>query len=125
MIIDNITQNSIYNEITFLQPGEHIVYVLIKNLLDEGISDLSHAFKNVTKMISISFTENFETKNINYMNYFFINCTSLISIDLSHINTENVFEVEHMFRNCTSLTTINFSNFNTENIKSMSHMFYN
>ena len=55
--------------------------------------------------------------NINYM---FFECNKLLSIDLSNFNTNNVDNMEYIFYNC-SLTSLNL-NFNI-NITNMSCMY--
>ena len=59
--------------------------------------------------------------NINYM---FSDCSSLISIDLSHFNSSNVTNMRSLFYNCSSLKIINFTNFDTYNVINMRGLFY-
>ena len=47
--------------------------------------------------------------NINYM---FMDCNKLLSIDLSNFNTNNITNMSSMFSGCSSLTSLNLSNFN-------------
>ena len=58
-------------------------------------------------------------------NYLFYDCSSLISIDLSHFNSDNITDMNSMFSNCISLTSLNLSNFNTDKVIDMSYMFSN
>ena len=74
-------------------------------------------------MISISFTEKFDNKNVEDMSYFLAFCDSVESIDLSKINTMNLLYVEGMFLGCVSLTSINFWNFTTRKITTMRYIF--
>ena len=64
MIIDNITLDFPTNDITFSLPGKHTVYALTRNFVYE---DLSRMFEEIHSLISISFTEIFDTKNISYL----------------------------------------------------------
>ena len=122
MIIDNITLNTTCNYYKFSHPGEHIVYILLYSL--SGVTNkIDNLFSGITQMISISFTEKFDTKNIINMNSFFEECSSLVSIDLSKLNTMNLLYTERMFFNCINLISINFGNFNSEKIISMKSMF--
>ena len=53
----------------------------------------------------------------------FSECSSLISLNLSHFNTNNVQNMRSMFNQCSSLTSLNLSNFNTNNVKDMNSIF--
>ena len=57
-------------------------------------------------------------------NYLFYDCSSLISIDLSHFNTDNITDMNSMFDNCTILSVINLLNLHTNNAITMYSMFY-
>ncbi len=59
--------------------------------------------------------------NINYM---FSDCSSLISIDLSHFNSSNVTNMRSLFLKCSSLKNVNFTNFDTYNVINMRGLFY-
>ena len=56
-------------------------------------------------------------------NFMFFECSSLISLDLSHFNSTKVKKTEFMFAECLSLTNLNLSNFNTKNVTHMTAMF--
>ena len=57
------------------------------------------------------------------MSNMFDGCNSLISINLSNLNTENVTNMSDMFSLCESLTNIDLSNIYTQNVIYMSCMF--
>ena len=54
------------------------------------------------------------------MSDMFLHCTSLINLDLSDFNTKNVENINYMFFGCNSLKNLDLSNFNTQNLKYMS-----
>ena len=54
----------------------------------------------------------------------FYGCSSLVSIDLSSINTSKVKDMEFVFGRCSSLTSLNLSNFDTSNVEVMADMFH-
>ena len=54
-----------------------------------------------------------------------LDCSSLISINLSSFNTNNVTNMSFMFSNCSSLNSLNLSSFNTSNVTYMSAIFNN
>ena len=70
--------------------GSHSVLVLIdlskKNSLESMFFE--------SEMVSIYFTEKFNTEKIEGMNYMFDTCTKLTSIDLSVFNTRNVLDMQ-------------------------------
>ena len=57
------------------------------------------------------------------MNYLFAKCSSLVSLDISNLNTSNVIQMAYMFSGCSSLESINLESFNTENVVRMFRMF--
>ena len=59
------------------------------------------------------------------MNSVFLNCSSLISLDLSSFRTWNVKDTSSMFQNCISLAYLYITNFNLENIDKVDLMFDN
>jgi surface protein len=52
-------------------------------------------------------------------------CQSLISIDLSSINTSKVKKMNDLFWKCKSLQFLNLSNFDTSEVTTMYGRFYN
>ena len=56
------------------------------------------------------------------MKEIFYNCQLLSSLDLSNFNTQNVNNMEYMFYNCESLTSLDLSNFNTQNVTNMEYI---
>lgn len=50
-------------------------------------------------------------------------CKNLTKIDLSEFNTENVENMNFMFYGCPKLSELNISNFNTNQTNNMSYMF--
>ena len=57
------------------------------------------------------------------MNWMFCGCSSLKELNLSNFNTNNVNNMEYMFSECSSLNELNLSNFNTNNVSNMRYMF--
>ena len=74
-----------------------------------------------TKLLKVKFIFK---KLLHNMSFMFSGCSSLISIDLSKVNTSKVNNMSHMFRRCKNLTTINFTSFNTSKVVNMRAMFY-
>ena len=67
---------------------------------------------------------NFDTSSVTNMQNMFYNCSSLPSIDLSNFDTFAVMNMESMFNGCSSLTSLDLSSsFNTSKVTDMSFMF--
>jgi len=55
----------------------------------------------------------------------FLNCSSLLALDLSAFNTYKALFLNSMFYNCDSLESLNLSSFSTSNCISFDRMFFN
>jgi len=55
----------------------------------------------------------------------FTNCSSLLSLDLSNLETQKVNNMSKMFQNCNSIIIIDLSSFDTSLVTDMSYMFSN
>lgn len=58
-----------------------------------------------------------------YTTSWFMDCSSLISVDLQKLDTSNVKKMDYMFYGCSSLRTLDVSGFNTGNVDTMALMF--
>ena len=65
------------------------------------------------------------TSEVIYMNWMFLECSKLTSVDVSHFNTSKVISMYSMFNSCTGLTSLDLSSFNTSKVAVMLRMFYN
>lgn len=77
------------------------------------LTTMSSMFSGCSSLISIDVSK-LDTSNVTKMDNMFSDCSSLVSIDLSTIDTSKVTTISSMFKNCISLTSIDISNFNTE-----------
>ena len=58
------------------------------------------------------------------MRIMFASCSSLVSLDLSHLDTSNVNNMGYLFHLCSSLKTVNLKNkFSTNSVIEMDYMF--
>ena len=80
-------------------------------------------FIDFTSMESID-TTNLDTSNVTDMQYMFDICQSLTSLDVTNFDTSNVTNMRYMFAGCGSLTSLDVTNFDTSNVTDMSRMFY-
>ena len=93
------------------------------NLALENSTSLEKFFENINELISINFTNDFNTTGIIYMNEMFSFSKNLISVNLSNLNTENVITMKEMFSYCTKLQEINLENINTTKVESTAGLF--
>lgn len=65
---------------------------------------------------------NFNTSNVERMDYMFSGCNGLISLDISNFNTTNVKNMDDMFSSCSNLYSLDISNLNTDNLSSSENL---
>ncbi|MCI6196448.1 MAG: BspA family leucine-rich repeat surface protein [Prevotella sp.] len=83
-------------------------------------------FDGCTTLTTINGIENLNTENVTDMDYMFLNCSLLSTLDLSGFNTAKVMSMYMMFCNCSKLTTIYVSDdFTTSAVKQSDDMFTN
>ena len=116
MIVDGIQEQSHNNWYTFHSYGKHIVCILIDI---NDFTSLRSFFSDTRNLISISFTPEFNTENVENMEFMFVGCSSLISINFSNLNTKNVKTMEGMFYDCRALKSMDFSNLDLRNLEVM------
>ena len=107
-------QNNFY---TFPLSGNHTVCILIEIT---NCTSLRNLFGDITNMISIVFTSEFNIENVEDMSSMFFGCSSLVSINFSNLNTKNVKNMGAMFDCCYSLYSMDFSNLDLRNVEVMS-----
>ena len=120
MIVDDINIISPSKNFVFPNQGNHVIYFLLEI---SNLTSLNSLFKDCTNLISISFTELFDTSHINNMSEMFTYCTILTSINISKFNTKEVLDMSKMFSTCLKLTSIQLSNFDTSKVTTMSEIF--
>ena len=77
---------------------------------------------NLESITGMSYLNTSEVTNMNWM---FMECYKLTSLDLSHFNTSKVISMTQMFTYCIGLTSLDLSHFNTSKVTQMNKMFYN
>jgi len=82
-------------------------------------------FHNMKNLESITGMEYLNTSEVTNMNWMFLKCSKLTSVDVSHFNTSKVTSMYSMFNSCTGLTSLDLSSFNTSKVAVMYRMFYN
>ena len=76
------------------------------------------------KNTDITVANTLVTKEHDYLNSMFSNCTNLAVVDTSDWDTGNVKNMGYMFYNCENLPYLDLSSFDTSNVESMIDMFY-
>ncbi len=113
MTVDGIREEPSKNYI-FPSSGNHTVHILLDIT---NCKSLNNMFCDINKMVSFTFSQNFNTQNIEKMDITFAGCTSLTSIDFSILNTQNLKNVNGLFHSCHSLVKADFSNLNLKNLE--------
>ena len=93
-------------------------------IFNNKISSFAKMFRGCENITYIDFS-NFDTSNVNEMQYMFLDCSNLEKINFGNINTTSVENMVSIFKNCHKLTSIDISNFDISKVTDMSYMFYN
>ena len=78
-------------------------------------STMTHLFYTCFDLVSVEFSNTFDSSKVQSMLYMFGQCTSLKSVNVSSLDTRSVGDFMAMFDGCKELTSLDLSNFNTEN----------
>ena len=111
---------NISTNFTFRYSGNYTVYILMNITNLDKLTDMFYQIKELTY---ISFTKEFDTKNIKSIRNMFYECKKLTSIDISNFNTENMIDIGYLFYGCSSLSNIDITNFNTKKTTVMISLF--
>ena len=91
----------------------------------DEIIELANFFEDCTNIISLDLSE-LDTSNVTSMEKMFNGCNKLKEIKgLEKFNTNKVKYMNFMFSQCNNLENLNLSNFDTSNVLNMSQMFKN
>ena len=85
--------------------------------------DSSYMFAECYSLSEIDGLENLDTSNVKTMRGMFMNCISLLKIDVSNFNTSSIKDISYMFSNCAMLKELDFSKFNAPKIEKMLGVF--
>ena len=86
---------------------------------------MNYFFEECSNIISLDFS-NFDTSNVTNMSFMFNECHKLKEIKgINKFNTNKVTDMKVMFQLCKELEHLDLSNFNTSKVTNMSWMFYN
>ena len=88
----------------------------------ENIVSMKNMFLDCSSLVTLNL-RGFDTSNVNNMSFMFSGCKKLLNLDISTFDTSNVTNMNWMFGNCEALTTLNLSKFNTANVTTFGNMF--
>ena len=97
---------------------EQIDKIYINNIIQNRIDYYIYNLTNQTNNITIIFKENYNEYLID-LSCMFYNCGSILSIDLTHLNTTNINSIFKIFYNCRSLLSVDLGNLNTSEFTDM------
>ena len=78
----------------------------VKVIINQTLTRMQNLFYYSSDLVNISFSETFDTSNVQCMDYLFGSCTSLLSINISSFNTSLVSSKWNMYYNCPKLNSI-------------------
>lgn len=103
--------------------GFHASTITGLKLLDtSNVRDMSCMFMNCASVVTLDLSS-FDTSNVTDMSSMFLDCYNLYNLTLTSFDTSNVGTMYGMFVNCHGLKTVDLRSFNTSKVVSMEHMF--
>jgi surface protein len=100
-----------YLSYTFKTLGLNKVKIVFKRTP----STMANLFYACFDLVSVDFSETFDSSKVQSMKYMFGQCTSLKSVNVSSFDTRSVGDFMTMFEGCKEIASLDLSNFNTEN----------
>ena len=103
---------------------KELVYYNISFIIDISRStQLKRMFYSIDELYYISFTEKFDTSNIESMDEMFEGCWNLKSVNLGNINTPKLKSIKGMFSMNFDLISINFGKLDTSKVETTERLF--
>ena len=101
-----------------------ITRVVIETGVVGPSGSLACMFYQCSKVVELD-VSNLNTCDVVDMQYMFYYCSKLTSLNVLSFNTGRVTNMESMFHGCSSLTSLDVSSFNTSNVVNMRAVFSN
>lgn len=102
---------------------ESLTSIDISSFDTSNVTTMNSMFQYNRKLTDIKF--NFRTPNLTNMGTMFDGCNSLVSIDLSMMDTSKVTDMFAIFNDCFSIASINISNWDMRAVTNINRMFDN
>ena len=87
-----------------------------------NVTNIEYMFLNCSKLTSLDLS-NWDTSKVSNMNQMFGHCSNLTSMDVSNWDTSKVSNMNQMFGHCSNLTSMDVSNWDTSKVTNMGNMF--
>ena len=116
--INNKKQNKVKDKYTFEQNDNIILLKWNKTLNNIGCM-----FRECKTITEVDLSE-FDSSNINIMNFLFDLCSSLKKVIFSNFDTSKVNDMACIFEGCSSLVSVNLTNFDTNRVSMFHYMFW-
>ena len=117
--------NNVENFFHFFNNCSKLKIIDLTNISFLKATNIGFMLANCIDLLEIKFDQNEKVANINNMNGTFANCSSINSIDISHIYINNNAILDSLFFNCPSLKEINISNIDTTKSSSTNNFLKN
>ena len=101
---------------------KNIIEIDLSNFDSSQVNNMEYMLSGCSLLTSLNLF-NFSTSCVTNMNNMFSSCLKLNSLDLSSFDTSKVNNMNSMFSSCSNLTSLNLSNFKTSSATTMERMF--
>ena len=102
-----------------------LIKLSLSGLNSPNIKSMIYTFTDCEKLETVNFTS-FQSSNVEKMDFLFSGCNSLVNINgFEKLNTASLIKTAGMFLECTSLVSLNLSSLNFNNISEQNGMFIN
>jgi surface protein len=105
------------------EDSEKILTIAGKDGVVMANENSSCLFMSMPNLKAIDFNRCFNTVNAKDLQSIFAGCESLVSIDVSQLDTSNAINLSEMFYGDKKLTSVDVSNFDTSKVTNMDRMF--
>ena len=131
--LENEKENIIVMKWNYKLNNTDSMFMELKNLIEIDLSNfdaselvnMNRMFYSCTNLKNVIIGKNFDSSKVKKMENMFRYCKSLISLDLSNLNTMSADSMSFMFGSCISLEYLNITNFDTSSVTMMNSMFGN
>ena len=121
--LQNFKTSSVIDIRWMFQGCIKLKYIDISNFDLSHVQTAKEMFADCEKLEQIKFNNSTIINEISDMGSMFENCKSLISLDLSFIDTSKVSNMSSAFNNCGNLKFLNLPNFNIISAQDMTSIF--
>ena len=126
-VTGNLTYNPVYDRDSAGKPrfwpwNDYRDKIKRAKVSGSGLTNAVGMFYNCSEVVNIDLSE-LDTSAVTDMGSMFVNCSSLTALNLSGFDTRSVTNMYSMFVNCVSLTELDVTGFDTKKVESFYSMF--